>query len=124
MYAYKVNLFPADCQCEHEIAAHDLQSGELAHVGEGRVGQRVDLVVAQVSGRKKTLKGHKLAVLMYTVRRRRRTGENLHQLEVFEGRQFLWHDAELVSIQIPEQGGTNTSVISLLTSKLTTHTKI
>lgn len=72
----------------------------------------------------KTLKGHKLAVLMYTVRRRRRTGENLHQLEVFEGRQFLWHDAELVPIQIPEQGGTNTSVMSQLTSKLSSQIKI
>lgn len=28
--------------------SQDLQSGELAHVGEGRVGQWVDLVVAQV----------------------------------------------------------------------------
>lgn len=30
-------------------ARQDLQSGELTHVREGRVGQRVDLVVAQVS---------------------------------------------------------------------------
>lgn len=30
-------------------AVQDLQGGELAHVSEGRVGQRVDLVVAQVS---------------------------------------------------------------------------
>lgn len=30
-------------------SGQDLQSGELAHVSEGRVGQRVDLVVAQVS---------------------------------------------------------------------------
>lgn len=32
-------------------AGQDLQSGELAHVGEGWVGQRVDLIVAQVSER-------------------------------------------------------------------------
>ena len=61
--------------------------------------------------KKKNVKRRKLAVLMYTVRWRRRTGENLHQLEVFEGRQFLWHDTELVSIQIPERGGTNTVYI-------------
>lgn len=32
--------------------AEDSQSGELAHVREGRVGQGVDPVVAQISERK------------------------------------------------------------------------
>lgn len=37
------------------------------------------------------------------VRLCRRSDKHLHQLEVFEARQFLRHDSELVSIQIPEQ---------------------
>ena len=75
------------------------------------VRELILLLLRSLGEKKKNVKRRKLAVLMYTVRWRRRTGENLHQLEVFEGRQFLWHDTELVSIQIPERGGTNTVYI-------------
>lgn len=53
----------------------------------------------------RSLKGifKKFTILMCTVRQRRQTDKHLHQLQVFEGRQVLWHNTELVSIQIPEQ---------------------
>ena len=91
-------------------AGRDLQSGELAHVSEGRVGQRVDLVVAQVSGRN-IKKKEVQCIDLHSETGRRSTDRHLHQLQVFERRQLLWHIAELVSIQIPEQRDTNSSLM-------------
>lgn len=62
MYEYKMQLFPTYSQHQNEIvalaltaeASQDLQSGKLAHISEGGIGQRTDLVVAQVSKRKMT----------------------------------------------------------------------
>lgn len=79
----------------------DSQSGELAHVREGRVGQGVDPIVAQVSEREiKT--DCEVTASVRTTTPRAPSGQNLHQLQVFEAGQFLRHNAELVSVQIPE----------------------
>lgn len=88
---------------KHEVLTEDSQSGELAHVREGRVGQGVDPIVAQISERKMNSKDGEVTALMCTPTQRRRSEKLLHQLQVFEARQFLRHNAELVSIQIPEQ---------------------
>lgn len=37
---------------KHDVLTEDSQRGELAHVREGRVGQGVDPIVAQISERK------------------------------------------------------------------------
>lgn len=82
----------------------DSQSGELAHVREGRVGQGVDPIVAQISERESNNEDCEVtAVARRVIQRRRWGGGNSHQLQVFEAGQFLRHNAELVSIQIPEQ---------------------
>lgn len=82
----------------------DSQSGELAHVGEGRVGQRVNPVVAQVSERKvhhEKKCGRNLHAPQYL--KAGVSGPNVHQLQVFEAGQLLRHHTELVPVQIPEQ---------------------
>lgn len=110
MYVYKMHLFPSYCQRQSEILAlwsESLRSIRTYRVVSWLMLAKDELVRELTLLLLRSLKRNERCIisLYYSAQRDRgqRKKKDLHQLQIFEGRQFLWHNTELVSIQISEE---------------------